>query len=86
MMMSRGACSTRTTGTWKAVSTTSSSPPPMIITGWKSSLRRAEQRYTEVGSELAKHFISHFQKAKHPIKGLLQQRDIFEKQVKPLLG
>ena len=27
-----------------------------------------------------------FQKAKHPIKGLLRQRDIFEKQVKPLLG
>src|SRR5262249_10184987 len=42
--------------------------------------------YTEVGSELAKHFITQFQKAKHPIKGLLRQRDIFEKQVKPHLG
>ena len=46
----------------------------------------AEQRYTEVGSELAEHFITQFQKAKHPIKGVLRQRDIFERQVKPLLG
>jgi PglZ domain len=49
-------------------------------------INKAEQRYTEVGSELAKHFITQFQKAKHPIKGLIRQRDIFEKQVKPLLG
>ncbi len=35
---------------------------------------------------MAKCFITNFQKAKHPIKGLLQQRNIFEKQVKPLLG
>jgi hypothetical protein len=49
-------------------------------------ITRAEQRYNEVGSELAKHFIANFQKAKHPIKGLLRQRDVFEKQVKPLLG
>lgn len=35
---------------------------------------------------MAKHFIINYQKAKHPIKGLHQQRDIFEKQVKPLLG
>ena len=49
-------------------------------------ITKAEQRYTAVGSELAKVFISHFSKAKHPIKGLLRQRDIFEKQVKPLLG
>ena len=54
--------------------------------GLEKLITKAEQRYTEVGSELAKHFITSFQKAKHPIKGLLQQRDIFEKQVKPLLG
>ena len=54
--------------------------------GLEKLITKAEQRYTEVGSELAKHFITQFQKAKHPIKGLLQQRDIFEKQVKPLLG
>jgi hypothetical protein len=49
-------------------------------------ITKAEQRYTAVGSELAKVFITHFSQAKHPIKGLLRQRDIFEKQVKPLLG
>ena len=54
--------------------------------GLEKLITKAEQRYTEVGSELAKQFITYFQKAKHPIKGLLQQRDIFEKQVKPLLG
>ena len=54
--------------------------------GLEKLITKAEQRYTEVGSELAKHFITHFQKAKHPIKGLLRQRDIFEKQVKPLPG
>ena len=47
---------------------------------------KAEQRYTEVGSQLAKHFVTQFGKAKHPIKGLLRQRDIFETQVKPRLG
>ena len=54
--------------------------------GLEKLITKAEQRYTEVGSELAKHFIINYQKAKHPIKGLLQQRDIFEKQLKPLLG
>jgi hypothetical protein len=49
-------------------------------------ITKAEQRYIEVGSELAKHFITHFQNAKHPIKGLLRQRDVFEKQVKPYLS
>jgi hypothetical protein len=53
--------------------------------GLENLITKAEQRYTEVGSELAKYFVTHFQKAKHPIKGLLQQRDIFEKQVKPHL-
>src|SRR5207249_4327121 len=54
--------------------------------GLEKLITKAEQRYTEVGSELAKHFITQFQKAKHPIKGMLQQRDIFEKHVKPHLG
>ena len=54
--------------------------------GLEKLITKAEQRYTEVGSELSKHFITHFQNAQHPIKGLLRQRDIFEKQVKPLLS
>ena len=49
-------------------------------------INRAEQRYNEVGSELSKHFITQFHKAKHPIKGLLRQRDFFDKKVKPHLG
>lgn len=49
-------------------------------------ITKAEQRYTEVGSEMARHFITWFQKAKHPIKGVLRQRDIFEKRVKSHLG
>ena len=53
--------------------------------GLEKLITKAEQRYTEVGSTLSKHFITQFQKAKHPIKGLLRQRDIFEKQVKPHL-
>jgi PglZ domain len=53
--------------------------------GLDKLITKAEQRYTEVGSALAKYFITTFQKAKHPIKGLAQQRDIFDKQVKPLL-
>ena len=54
--------------------------------GLEKLITKAEQRYTGVGSELAKHFITQFSKAKHPIKGLLRQRDFFEKQVKPHLG
>jgi hypothetical protein len=54
--------------------------------GLEKLITKAEQQYTEVGSELARHFITHFQKAEHPIKGFLRQRDIFEKQVKPHLG
>jgi hypothetical protein len=54
--------------------------------GLEKLITKAEQRYTEVGSELAKHFIAQFAKTKHPITGLLRQRDFFEKQVKPHLG
>lgn len=49
-------------------------------------IAKAEQRYTQVGSELSKHFMTAYQNAKPPVKGLLQQREIFEKLVKPLLG
>ena len=54
--------------------------------GLEKLITKAEQRYNEVGSAVAKVFITDFSMAKHPIKGLLRQRDIFEKQVKPLLG
>jgi hypothetical protein len=54
--------------------------------GLDKLITKAAQRYTEVGSSLAKHFIATFQKAKHPIKGLAYQRDIFNKTVKPLLS
>jgi hypothetical protein len=54
--------------------------------GLEKLVTKAEQRYTQVGSELAKHFMTVFQNAKPPLKGLLQQREIFEKHVKPLLG
>lgn len=53
--------------------------------GLEKLITRAEQRYTEVVSALAKHFATHFSKSKHPIKGLLRQRDFFETQVKPKL-
>ncbi len=53
--------------------------------GLEKLITKAEQRYTEVGSALAKHFVTQFSKAKHPITGLPRQRDIFEKHVKPRL-
>jgi len=46
---------------------------------------KARQRYVEVGSEMAKHFVTQFAKAKYPLKGVERQRDIFESHVKPLL-
>jgi hypothetical protein len=53
--------------------------------GLDKLITKAEQRYTEVGSALAKHFVTQFSKVKHPVKGLLLQRDFFETQVKPKL-
>jgi hypothetical protein len=47
---------------------------------------KAEQRYMEVGSTLAKVFVTQFSKTKHPVKELLRQRECFEKVVKPRLG
>ena len=53
--------------------------------GLEKLITKAEQRYTDLGSQLAEHFVTQFSKAKHPIAGLLRQRDIFETQVKPKL-
>jgi len=53
--------------------------------GLEKLVLKAERRYTEVGSALATQFVTGFSKAKHPITGLLRQRDIFEKEVKPRL-
>jgi hypothetical protein len=47
---------------------------------------KARQRYTEVGSQLARHFVTQFHKAKHPIKGLLRQVEVYETLVKPGLA
>jgi hypothetical protein len=54
--------------------------------GLDKLIRKAEERYTEVGSQLAKAFIRRFAKAKHPSPGILLQVQIFEKHVKPRLG
>jgi hypothetical protein len=48
-------------------------------------ITKARGRYTEVGSQLARYFVTQFSKAKHPIAGLGRQRDIFETHVKPRL-
>ncbi|HEV3005909.1 MAG TPA: PglZ domain-containing protein, partial [Pirellulales bacterium] len=54
--------------------------------GLEKLIAKAEQRYVEVGSALAKHFVTQFQKANHPIAGLARQRDVFQTRVKPKLG
>jgi len=54
--------------------------------GLEKLILKAEQRYTEVGSQLAKAFVKQFAKSKHPIPGMLRQVQVFEKQVKPRLG
>jgi PglZ domain len=54
--------------------------------GLENLIVKAEQRYDEVGSALARHFVTQFAKAKHPIKGLLLQREFFETYVQPKLG
>jgi hypothetical protein len=47
---------------------------------------KAERRYTEVASELARLFVTCYGKAKHPVPGLLRQVQVFPSQVKPHLG
>ncbi len=54
--------------------------------GLEKLVQQAERRYTEVGSELAKLFVSRYAKAKHPVPGLLRQVQVFESQVRPRLG
>jgi PglZ domain len=49
-------------------------------------IAKAEHRYMEVGSALAKYFVTAYKKAQHPIKGILRQRDLFKFHVKPMLG
>jgi hypothetical protein len=46
---------------------------------------KARQRYVEVGSEIARHFVGQLHK-KIPGKGVARQREVFEKHVKPALG
>jgi hypothetical protein len=46
-------------------------------------VNKAERRYTQVGSELAKHFVTQFQTGKHPSKDVLRQVDLFETEVEP---
>lgn len=53
--------------------------------GLDKLILKAEQRYTEVSSELAKHFVEKYQKGKHPVKGILQQTEVFGSLVKPRL-
>ena len=48
-------------------------------------IHKARQQYTEVGSELAQHFVTQYHKAKHPITDVLRQLEVFEKQVQPKL-
>ncbi len=46
---------------------------------------KARQRYTQAGSDLARHFVSQWGKAKHPLPGLLRQCEVFDKVVRPAL-
>ena len=46
---------------------------------------KARQRYVEVGSDIARHFVGQLQN-RIPDKGVARQREVFEKHVKPVLG
>jgi len=46
---------------------------------------KARQRYVEVGSEIARQFLTQLQK-NVPDKSVVRQREVFEKHVKPFLG
>lgn len=46
---------------------------------------KARRRYVEVGSEIARQFLTQLQK-KAPDKSVARQREVFENQVKPFLG
>jgi len=44
---------------------------------------RVKHRYTQVGSQLAELFVAAFESAEHPIKGALNQQEVFASLVKP---
>lgn len=46
-------------------------------------IAKARQRYMGVGSMLAERFLRRYREAKFKAKGVLQQREIFEKRIKP---
>ena len=68
--MPPGASSTRTTATWRAAGTTSSPVAGDDQRGLDKLIVQAEQRYTEVGSQLAKRSSTRSAKAKAPDPGL----------------
>ena len=51
--------------------------------GLEKLIVKARQRYTEVGSQLSKHFITQLSKAKHPVKGIRRQVEIFDALIQP---
>lgn len=51
--------------------------------GLEKLIVKARQRYTEVGSQLSKHFVTQLSKTKHPIKGMRRQVEIFDALIQP---
>jgi hypothetical protein len=54
--------------------------------GLEKLVVQAGQRYMEVGSALAAHFVRRYHQAKPPLAGLLRQVEVFEKLVLPRLA
>ena len=69
MMTNRGACSTRIIGTWRVGTYNFDFAADKEHHGLEKLITKAEQRYTEVGSELAKHFIAQFSKGETSDQG-----------------
>lgn len=53
--------------------------------GLERLIAKAEERYTGVGSAMAKAFVSQMAKEKHPMAGVGRQREVFEKHLRPHL-
>lgn len=51
--------------------------------GLEKLIVKARQRYTEVGSQLSKHFVTQLSKAKHPVKGIRRQVEIYDALIQP---
>ena len=51
--------------------------------GLEKLIAKARQRYTEVGSNLSKHFVTQLSKAKHPVKGIRRQVEIYDALIQP---